>query len=196
MTDRSSILFLLDDTYRTGSETPLMLHRVLGVPLLGWLAHALLQAGVGRFFLVCAPELLPQARSCFPAGAALSAASDESPADRLHVFLSTAAEEERDLLVVTGPVIYVPRCRRSGGEQASACMVDRRSLMAALDETAPIGHFLRRAGAPTTCEDGFFDVTAPEELPRAAKLLIRDRLLALSRAGARLPVQSVSRFCS
>lgn len=186
MSDRSAVLFLLDDSFRTGSDSPLMLHRVLGVPLLSWLAHGLSRAGVNRFFLVCAPALLAQARSCFPAGAALSAASDESPADRLHVFLSTAAEEERDLLVVTGPVIYAPRCRRAGGRQASACMVDRRSLMAALDETAPIGHFLRRAGEPTTCEDGFFDVSAPEELPQTARLLIRDRLLELLRAGVEI----------
>lgn len=183
MSDRSAVVFLLDDSCRTGSETPLMLHRVLGVPLLGWLSHALKRAGVGRFFLVCAPALLPEARDCFPAGAELSTASDEGPGDRLHVFLSTAADEERDVLVVTGPAVYAPLQRSAGPERANACMVDRRALMAALDETAPIGHFLRRAGEPTTCEDGFFSVSAPEELPRIARLLIRDRLLALIREG-------------
>lgn len=186
MAERSAVLFLLDDTYRTGSDTPLMLHRVLGVPLLSWLSYGLTQAGVGRFFLACAPALLPQAKTCFPAGVALTTSSDESPADLLHVFLSTAEETERDLLVVTGAVIYAPTMRRTGAGRASACMVDRLALMDALDETAPIGHFLRRAGEPTTGEDGFFDLTAPEEIPGLASLLIGDQLARLMRSGVEI----------
>ena len=186
MAGRSTVLFLLDDTYRTGSDTPLMLHRVLGVPLLTWLTYGLSQAGVGRFFLACAPALQNQAKACFPAGVELSLSSDESPADQLHVFLSTAEESEQDLLVVTGPVIYAPMMRRAGAGQASACMVDRRLLMATLDETAPIGHFLRRAGEPTTGEDGFFDLSGPEELPEIGRLLIGDLLARLMRAGVEI----------
>ena len=186
MSDRSAVLFLLDDTRRTGSDTPLMLHRVLGVPLLGWLTHSLKRAGVGRFFLACAPELLAEAKRCFPAGADVTTASDESPADRLHVFLSTAEGEERDLLVVTGPVIYVPLCRDAASGRANACMVERLALMAALDETAPIGHFLRRAGEPTTGSDGFINVGGPEELPALAALLRRDLLLGLIRSGVEI----------
>lgn len=183
---RSAVLFLLDDTYRTGSDTPLMLHRVLGVPLLSWLTCGLAEAGVGRFFLACAPALLPRAKECFPAGVELTLSSDESPADQLHVFLSTADEAERDVLVVTGAVVYAPAMRRSGAGQTSACMVDRLALMAALDETMPIGHFLRRAGEPSTGEDGFFGLSAPEELPELAALLIRDRLARLMRAGVEI----------
>ena len=186
MTGRSAVLFLLDDTCRTGSDTPLMLQRVLGVPLLTWLTQALQQAGVGRFFLACAPHLLPEAKSCFPPEVELTAASDESPADRLHVFLSTADDGERDLLVVTGPVIFVPRCRKVGAGRANACVIGRRDLMAALDETAPIGHFLRRAGEPATGEDGFFDAAAPEDLPELAKLLTRNLLLDLVRSGVEI----------
>ena len=186
MPKRSAVLFLLDDTYRTGSETPLMLHRVLGVPLLSWLAHGLAQAGLDRFFLICPPALLQQARACFPGNVELCAVADESPADRLHVFLSTAAEEQREVLVVTGPVVYTPRCRSGGGLCANACMVDRLALMTALDDTAPIGHFLRRAGEPATGEDGFFTVTAPEELPGLALQLRRDLLLGLIRSGVEI----------
>ena len=186
MADRSAVLFLPDDAGRFGSDTPLMLQRVLGVPVLGWLSHALGRAGIDRFFLVCAPALLPRARACFPAGTEVTAVSDEGPADRLHVFLSTAADEERELLVVTGPTVYVPRCSRTGTERANACLVDRRALMTALDETAPIGHFLRRAGESLTCEDGFFSLSAPEDLPRLSELMIRDRLLELLRAGVEI----------
>ena len=163
-----------------------MLHRVLGVPLLRWLSHGLRQAGVDRFFLICAPALLQQARDCFPDDAELTAASDESPADRLHVFLSTAADSEQDMLVVTGPVVYTPLHRKAGAERAAACMVDRLALMAALDETAPIGHFLRQAGEPTTCEDGFFSVTAAEDMPRIGKLLTQELLLGLIRCGVEI----------
>lgn len=183
--ERSAVLFLLDDTYRTGSDTPLMLHRVLGVPLLGWLARALAEAGVGRFFLACTPALMERTKACFPANVALTASSDESPADLLHVFLSTADDAERDVLVVTGAVVYAPMLRH-GSTQASACMVEREALMAALDETAPIGHFLRRAGEPTTGGDGFFDLSGPEELPEIARLLIDDRLARLIRAGVEI----------
>ena len=186
MADRSAVIFLPDDAGRFGSDTPLMLQRVLGVPALSWLSHALRRAGVGRFFLVCAPALLASARACFPAGAEVTAVSDEGPADRLHVFLSTAADEERELLVVTGPTVYVPRCGRTGTDRANACLVDRRALMTALDETAPIGHFLRRAGEPLTCEDGFYALSAPEDLPRLSELMIRDRLLELLRAGVEI----------
>lgn len=186
MAVRSAVLFLLDDTLRTGIETPLMLCRVLGVPLLEWLTHSLRRAGVERFFLICAQDRLPEAGACFPAGAELTAVSDEGPADRLHVFLSTAEDAEQDVLVVTGPAIYAPRYRRAGTDRANACTVDRCALMAALDETAPIGHFLRRAGEPLTCEDGFFSLSAPEDLPSCAELLIRDRLLELVRGGVEI----------
>lgn len=183
MTDRSAVLFLLNDTYRTGSETPLMLHRVLGVPLLRWLTCALERAGVRRFFLACAPELQSAAKACFPADAALTVASDENPADQLHVFLSTAEEDERDLLVVTGPVVYLPLSGQGGVQPANACMVNRRALMEALDETVPIGHFLRRVGEPMRGDDAFFSLSAPEELPQLSGLLRRDLLLALMRGG-------------
>ena len=186
MSDRSAVLFLLDDTRRTGSPAPLMLHRVLGVPLLGWLAHSLGRAGITRCFLACAPAHLQEALACFPPGIQVSTASDENPADRLHVFLSTAEEEERDVLVVTGPVIYAPRCRRSGAERAAACMVDRRELMQALDESIPISHFLRRAGEPSTCEDGFFDLEDPGQLPQIGALLRQDLLLGLIREGVEI----------
>ena len=186
MTGRSAVLFLLDDTYRTGQETPLMLHRVLGVPLLRWLTHALRRAEVNRFFLVCAPKLLADAKACFPDDAELTTASDESPADQLHVFLSTADDSEQDVLVLTGPVIYTPLGSRTGREPASACMVDRLDLMAALDEAVPLGQFLRRAGEAVTGEDGFYSFTEPEELIQLSSLLIRDQLLDLIRSGVEI----------
>ena len=105
MQGRSAVLFLVDDRYRTGSEHPLMLHPVMGVPLLKWLTHALSRAGVNRFFLACAQDFSEAAKACFPADADLTDASDDAPADRLHVFLSTAPDGEEDLLAVAAALI-------------------------------------------------------------------------------------------
>lgn len=187
MAGRSAVLFLLDDRCRTGSETPLMLHRVLGVPVLKWLTEALFRAEVNRFFLACSPALLEAARPCFPAGAELLTASDENPSDLLHVFLSTAPDGEESVLVVTGPVLYLPFHRSAAGARtANACMVSRQGLMAALDETAPIGHYLRHSGDACTEADGFFNLGGPEELPDWQPILTGNYLRVLIRGGVEI----------
>ena len=187
MAGRSAVLFLLDDRYRTGSDSPLMLQRVLGVPVLKWLTEALYRAEVNRFFLACAPALLEAAKPCFPEAAELMTSSDENPSDLLHVFLSTASDEEESVLVVTGPVLYLPFHRsRAAGRSANACMVSRQGLMAALDETAPIGHYLRNSGDACTEDDGFFNPGGPEELPEWQPILRGNYLRVLIRSGVEI----------
>ncbi len=187
MAGRSAVLFLLDDRYRTGSDTPLMLQRVLGVPVLKWLTEALYRAEVNRFFLACAPALLEAAKPCFPEAAELMTSSDENPSDLLHVFLSTASDEEESVLVVTGPVLYLPFHRsRAAGRSANACMVSRQGLMAALDETAPIGHYLRHSGDACTEDDGFFNLGGPEELPEWQPIMNGNYLRVLIRSGVEI----------
>lgn len=66
MTGDSVVIFVPDDTRKTGREEPLMLERVQGVPLLAWLAAALAQTGARRFFLVAQPGCMARARACFP----------------------------------------------------------------------------------------------------------------------------------
>ena len=186
MNGRSAVLFLVDDRYRTGSETPLMLHPIMGVPLLKWLTYTLRRAEVNRFFLACAQEFSEAARACFPDDAELTEASDEDPADQLHVFLSTTPDGEDDVLVVTGPVLYLPRIRALGGSGSNACMIACKSLMAALDEAVPIGRFLKRAGDACTQEDGFFNVSAPSELPDWQGMLTGSLLRGLCAAGVEI----------
>ena len=53
MIGMSAVIFIPDDTAKTGYPQPLMLQSVMGAPLLAWLANALFDSGVGRFFLVC-----------------------------------------------------------------------------------------------------------------------------------------------
>ncbi len=186
MAGRSAVIFLLDDPFRDGGDEPLMLQRIRGVPALTWLAWGLYGRQVERFFLVCRPAMEQAARACFPAGAALTTASDENPSDELHVFLSTAEDEERDILVVTGPVVYCPSAAADRDGTAGACMVGREALMAALDETAPIGRFLRRAGESCGDRDGFFSLEGPWDLPRWAGPLGREKLDQLIQAGVEI----------
>lgn len=187
MPGRSAVLFLPDDTRRTGCELPLMLQRVLGVPLLKWLTESLKRAEVTRFFLVSTPEWSEAAETCFPEDTELMTASEENPSDRLHVFLSTAEEAEENVLIVTGPVIYAPYHSARDRERASnACMISRRDLMQALDENISIGHFLRRAGEPCIGEDGFFTLRAPAELSAWQPGLLQEYLEYLIRSGVEL----------
>ena len=184
---RSAVVFLVDDRYRTGSEIPLMLHPVLGVPVLQWLTHALRRAEVSRFFLACAPSFTEAAKACFPSDAELTTASDEDPADSLHVFLSTAADAEESLLVVTGPVLYLPHIRHlESVSGANACMVSRQALMAALDEDAPLGRFLKRSADACTQEDGFFNLYSPDDLPDWQGPMTQSLLRCLIRDGVQV----------
>ena len=184
MAGRSAVLILPDDTRRTGGKLPLLLQPVLGVPLLKWLAAALERADVTRFFLISAPEWEKAAEACFPDGAELMKASEENPSDRLHVFLSTAEASEENVLVITGPVIYVPSYSARSSERASnACMISRRDLMRALDENISVGHFLRRAGEPCVGEDGFFTLRSREDIAAWQPILTQDQLQAVHASG-------------
>ena len=64
MTARSAVIFLPNDTARTGSARPMLLQRVMGTPLLAWLSAALAEVGVARCFLVCHSRFLEEARAC------------------------------------------------------------------------------------------------------------------------------------
>ena len=86
----SAVIFIPDDTPKTGFSRPMMLQNIMGTPLLSWLASSLMAGGVGRFFLVCHERFKREARACFPDDVAFSCPSVEATSDQLHVFLSTA----------------------------------------------------------------------------------------------------------
>ena len=52
MAVRSAVIFVPDDTGKTGYERPMFLQRIMGVPMLSWLVQSLLASGVSRYFLV------------------------------------------------------------------------------------------------------------------------------------------------
>ena len=95
MAVRSAVIFVPDDTGKTGYERPMFLQRIMGVPMLSWLVQSLLASGVSRYFLVCLDAHRAEAKNCFPAEAELTVASDAEAADLMHVFLSRARRKRR-----------------------------------------------------------------------------------------------------
>lgn len=190
MSGRSAILFLPDDTKKTGSQKPLFLQNLCGTPLLKWLTYALQNAGVCRVFLACSQTFLAQAEMCFSPKIEVMTAQDENPADLLHVFLSTADEDEEEVLTVLGPVVFAPQLAAldpgARPETANACLISREALMAALDEDGSLTQFFRDRGKACTDRDGFFSVRSTAELALWQKKLMRIRLTELAQSGVEI----------
>ena len=190
MAGTSAVIFIPDDTSKTGYARPLMLCRIMGSPLLSWLVSALAARGAGRFFLVCHDRFAEEARACFPAGVELSAASSEDAPDLLHVFLSTADDDEQEAAVVTGPAVFVSTELASQSDviPAPSCVyhVAREALMDALDEKFSFLDFLRQRGKAYTDREGVYSVRSGEELAAWQPILNLQHLHSLVRAGVEI----------
>lgn len=149
---------------------PLMLQRIMGSALLRWLVSSLVADGVGRFFLVCHDRYLAEAKRCFPADVELMTSMNQDAADLLHVFLSTSDDDGQDVIVVTGPAIYLKSAATMGtlARPVPSCVyaVGCATLMQALDDTERFSFmdFLHSRGVPYTDRDGVFAVSSGEEL--------------------------------
>ena len=203
MIGMSAVIFIPDDTAKTGYPQPLMLQSVMGAPLLAWLANALFDSGVGRFFLVCHDRYVEAARACLPAEAEVLTTMDRDPATQLQMFQSTAKEAthtnllhvnqtttknaEHTITVVTGPAVYLPQLApQAAGRFPRVYGVSREELMQALDEHFSFARFLLDNGSPMNEEQAMYSVASPAELPEIAGLLQRNRLLALARTGVEI----------
>lgn len=190
MPGRSVIVFLPDDTRKTGCETPLFLQNISGAPLLKWLAYELRAGEFTRVFLACKPDSIAQAAACFPPEMELMTAQDENPADLLHVFLSTADEEEEAVLTILGPALWLPRlASQDPGRhpiEANACTASREALMEVLDEDRSLTEFFRTSSSMCTDRDGFFSVGSTEDLAYWQPQVMRLRLLELARSGVEI----------
>ena len=184
----SAVIFVPDDTAKTGLPQPLLFQKILGAPLLQWLTETLYCGGVGRFFLVCHDRFVAQAKACLPKEAEVMTTMDSSPADLLHVFLSTAEEEEEDITVIAGPVIFAPQLARHNGTPQSAPVyrANRECLMEALDENFSFSRFLRENCGTMSDFDGFYTVDSAAALLNLAELLRRDHVLRLQKQGVEI----------
>ncbi len=190
MAGSSAVIFLPDDTSKTGSARPLMLSRIMGSPLLSWMVSSLAARGAGRFFLVSHNRWSKEAAACFPQGVSLTIASNEDAPDLLHVFLSTADEEDAEAVVVTGPAVLVSSQLASQADviPAPSCVyhVGRQALMEALDEKFSFLDFLRQRGKPFTDREGVYSVRAAEELAAWQPVLNLQHLHDLVRGGVEI----------
>ncbi|MDR0890426.1 MAG: hypothetical protein LBM28_07300 [Oscillospiraceae bacterium] len=188
MLGSSAVIFVPDDTAKTGLAQPLLLVPALGAPLLRWLANSLCAEGVGRFFLVCHDRYIAQARACFPAEAEVVTGIEHDPSDLLHVFLSTAEDSEAEVTVVTGAAMYLPQLASYANAPRPSCVrrVSREAMMAALDERFSFVQVLRENGAVLSDCDGFYSVETAAAAAEAATLLRRNQALALLKAGVEI----------
>ena len=166
----------------------MMLQAIMGTPLLSWLTRSLAAGGVGRFFLVCHERFLSEAKRCFPDGCELSCAKLEETADQLHVFLSTADEQEEDVIVVTGPAVIDPFAVDEAAfpgapAESGVSSVSRQALMDALDDTFIFTDFMKEHGVPYTDRDGVYAVSSMQQLAEWKPVLSRGVLYDLAAAG-------------
>lgn len=182
----SAIIFVPDDTSKTGAALPTMLLPVMGCPLLRWVASGLSANGVRRVFLVCHARFAEAAQACFFASMQVTVSRDQDAPELLHVFLSTADALDEEVTVITGPIAMLrgeTGQSRTARSRASAYTVPRQSFMEALDDKFDLMGFLRRGGRPLTESDGIFAVSGPEELTDWAPRMKRSRNLELIRRG-------------
>lgn len=184
MNGLSAVIFISDDCGKTGYPQPTMLSPLMGVPLLTWLSHALFEGGFGRFFLVGREPFLSRAKACMPPKAELMTSADSDPADQLHVFLSTADDADEDVTIVAGPTLYLPMATIPGGlQECNSYLVQRESLMDALDSEFSFSRFLHNHGKVLRDREGFFCVESPADFPELLPLLQRDQSLRFTKQG-------------
>ncbi len=189
MTVDSVVIFVPDDTRRTGREDPLLLEQVQGVPLLAWLSGSLAKMGAQRFFLVAQPGCIARAKSCFPDDVELTVCTEQDPADLLHVFLSTMDEGCSRVCIITGPVAHLPAqvCPAPPTEaRHGAFMVNRETFMDALDQDFSFAHFLAKESEACGPEEGFYPISDYTELLSFQHAMNRSQLLLLAQTGVKI----------
>jgi len=190
MVGSSAVIFIPDDTSKTGSSRPLMLSRVMGCPLLEWLANSLMARGTGRFFLVCHQRFFDEAKACFPKDTALTYSNDQDTGDLLHVFLSTADDSSTDVTVITGPALLIdlPVTAPMALEPSPSNVyhLDRSTLMAALDDQFDFLDFLRNRGQLLTGKDGAYGIKSSDCLSLWQPVLNQQHLRRLTKQGVEI----------
>lgn len=190
MADLSCIIFLSDDTVQTGYQKPMFLQNLLGYPMLSWLVSSLVTGGCGRFFLICQEKFRADARLCFPDAVPVTISCGEDAADQLHVFLSTARDEEQEVTMITSPTLLLPKSATpdfsASPVATGASSISIRALMSALDSGFSLQEFLAENGRSMTDRDGFYNVNTLEELAGWQRIFNRETLSRLIRNGVEI----------
>lgn len=183
----SCVIFITENSGKSGFTKPLMLQNIMGTPLLHFLAKSLTEMGMKRFFLLCPEKYREEALSCFPQNLSVTAAWGEGSSDQLHVFLSTSDAEEKDVTVITQPVLMLPKSAtpdfRNAPVPTRAFFVNRRAMMDALDDRFSFQDFFSENGKPFTDRDGWYAISSPEQLADWQAIYNRETLVNLVRNG-------------
>ena len=182
----SVVIFLTAE----GDALPLMLQNVMGTPLLSHLASAMAERGTARFFVACRAAQIDRVKACFAKDADLTIAAEGEVADRLHVFLSSADEDEREVLLLTAPAMLAPASAAPNFDRAPlpspAYAVKRLALMDAVDEKFSFNDLLREQGKACTDRDGWYAVSSAAELADWQPILAREILSRLAKNGVEI----------
>lgn len=178
MQERAAVIFIPDDTGKTGLAQPLMMTEVCGSPLLAWTAAALADGGVQRLCLVCHERYAAAVKEACPAGMQVTVCDNQSAAETMTKFLAEGGEEEQ-VMVLTGPAVLVP----SQEESANAWSISGHTMRLGLEEQISVLDLLRSCAVPMT---GACPISTPEELYSYQKAVVRTRLYALMRAGVQI----------
>ncbi len=176
MQERAAVIFIPDDTGRTGLSQPLMLTEVCGSPLLAWTAAALADGGVQRLFLVCHEHYAAAVQEVCPAGLQVTVSDNQTAAESMIKFLAEGGEEEQ-VMVLTGPTVLVP------SESESAYSISGQTMRLGLEEQISVLDLLHSCAVPMS---GACAISTAEELYGYQKAIVRTRLLALMRAGVQI----------
>lgn len=190
MTSHSAVIFVPDDSAHHRIPRPLMLQRIMGIPLLRWLSASLTGYGISRCFLVCGEAFAEQAKACFPDDIAVTCVP-ECNAESLRTFLSSAEDADDDILVISGPAVYVPGNAILTDEDATdaptgVSTVSLHSLLAVLDDSFSFSEFVAENCDIFTEADGFFAVTSIDELADWQPILKRLFLYELAASGVEI----------
>ena len=184
MQECAAVIFIPDDTGRTGLAQPLMMTEVCGSPLLAWTTAALAGGGVKRLFLVCHEQYVEGAKAACPVGMPVEAAESQSAAPAKAAFLKAGGEDEQ-VLVLTGPALLFP-AEQAGGDQAAvpcAYSISGHTLRLGVEEQISVLDLLRSCAAPVA---GACAINSMEELCDFQKSILRARLFALAREGVQI----------
>ena len=182
MQECTAVIFIPDDTGKTGLAQPLMLTDVCGSPLLAWTTAALADGGVQRLFLVCHEQYAEQAKNVCPANMAVETADNQMAAEAMAAFLEREGEDEQ-VLVMTGPAVIFATEQPLNEQYACTYSIAGHTMRLGLEQKISVLDLLRSCGTPMVSA---YAINTAEQLYDYQKAILKARLYALVRAGVRI----------
>lgn len=172
------------------SSPPLMLQNVLFSTAARELSLSLERVGIERFFVVCEEDLMAETAACFPAGAEVVSALDETLDTRLMAF---AAQLQNKILTINAPVwlsstavseLMEDEFINPAGDAMGVYRVEAATLAQGGIETLNYGEYYSPSNDP---EIQLLPLQSGEDLQKARQLARADHLYRLLSGGVDMP---------